>query len=203
MNDLTMSKSLRHFFKRLEKRSDQLDDLRVADEGMFKEVPFDEIERFSRAIMTQNIFIHTVGINGKHESTILSKAMFSINKVVRLYYSTSIDESRQGYLRLRADKNQQLILVERLHGLRPKPELLYASLDECHVIRFFVNWILKRIDWQKTRIKNLDLYRNMKEIERLEYEEQIAKELELLESQEIQSTLERHFGESHRLVRKS
>ncbi|HBQ44874.1 MAG TPA: hypothetical protein DD716_04410 [Thiomicrospira sp.] len=203
MTDLTMSKSLRYFFKRLEKRSDQLDDLRAADEGGSKEVPFDEIERFSRAIMTQNIFIHTVGINGKHESTILAKAMFSINKVVRLYYSTSIDESRQGYLRLRADQHQQLILVERLHGLRPKPELLYASLDECHVIRFFVNWILKRIDWQKTKIKNLDLYRNMKEIERLEYEEQIAKELELLETQEIQSTLERHFGKSHRLVRKS
>ncbi len=86
--------------------------------------------------MTQNIFIYTVGVNGKRESTILTKAMFSINKVVRIYYSTSFDESQQGFLRLSPDVDQQLILVERLHGFRPKPELLYASKDECHVIRF-------------------------------------------------------------------
>ncbi len=194
MSEVGMSKGLRFFFKRLEKRSGQLDEARLTEESRNQEIPFDDVERFARAIMSQNIFIHTVGINGKDESTILSKAMFSINKVVRLYYSTSIDESCQGYLRLHADQTKQMIVVERLHGLRPCPETLYASKDESHVIRFFANWILKRIDWDKTKINNLDLYKKLKEVERLEYEEQIAQDLAEIEALEIQTTLDKHFG---------
>lgn len=194
MKKQDMSKGLRYFFKKLEKKSNEIADSQLAYELGQKEVGFDEVEKFARAIMTQNVFIYTVGVNGKSESTILAKAMFSINKVVRIYYSTSFDESTQGYIRLRPCQQQQLILVERMHGYRPKPELLYASFDECHVIRFFINWLTKRIDWQKTKIAHLDLYKQFKEVERQEYEERVAEEISLLQAEELQKTLDKHFG---------
>lgn len=194
MNEQNMSKGLRYFFKKLEKKSGQLESEKNSYAEQTKEVPFDEIERFSRALMTQNIFIYTVGINCKKESTILTKAMFSINKVVRLYYSTTLDVLGQGYIRLRTDNDKQLIVVERLHGFRPEPEVIYASLDEGHVMRFFTNWILKRIDWKKTRVSHLDLYKELQKIEQEEQEEKIIKELARVEEQEVQLALERHFG---------
>ena len=194
MKQEKMSKGLRYFFKKLERKSGLLETEKNNQAEQIKEVPFDEVERFSRALMTQNIFIYTVGMNGKRESTILAKAMFSINKMVRLYYSTTLDETGQGYLRLRADFNRQLILVERLHGLRPEPELIYASLDESHVIRFFANWILKRIDWEKTRVNHLELYKQLKQIEQKELEDRLAIQLAKEQEEELQTTLERHFG---------
>lgn len=194
MKKQEITKGLKYFFKKLEKKSQQLEDERLSYEAGHKEISFDEVENFARALMTQNIFIYTVGVNGKRESTILAKAMFSINKVVRLYYSTSFDESVQGYIRLRASQEQQLVLVERMHGFRPKPELLYASADECHVIRYFANWVAKRIDWNKTKIGNLDLYKRFKEVERTEYEDRVAEEIAELEAQELQKTLDKHFG---------
>jgi hypothetical protein len=199
MKKQDITKGLKYFFKKLEKKSSELEEEKASYIASQRNVPFDQVETFARALMTQNIFIHTVGVNGKHESTILSKAMFSINKVVRLYYSTSFDESVQGYIRLRPCYQQQLIVVERMHGYRPKPELLYASIDECHVIRFFSNWIVKRIDWSKTKISNLDLYKRFKEVERQEYEEQVAEEIAQLEAMELQKTLDKHFGKEGRL----
>ncbi len=192
--DNEMSKGLRYFFKKLEKKSGQLDlDKQLSLENK-KEVPFDEIERFSRSLMTQNIFLYTVGMNGKRESTILTKAMFSINKMVRLYYSTTLDVSGQGYIRLRTDHDKQLILVEQLHGYRPKPEIIYASLDEGHVIRFFANWILKRVDWDKTRVQHLELYKELKRLEQEEHDARVAEELLLIEERDLQATLSKHFG---------
>lgn len=194
-----ITSGLKYFFKKLEKKSQQLDEEKASYEAGHKHVSFDQVELFTRALMTQNIFIHTVGLNGKHESTILAKAIFSINKVVRLYYSTSLDENVQGYIRLRPCYQQQLVVVERMHGYRPKPELLYASLDECHVIRYFSNWIAKRIDWNKTKISNLDLYKRFKEVERQEYEEQVADEIAQIEALELKKTLNKHFGNDVRL----
>jgi hypothetical protein len=196
MKEEEITKGLRYFFKRLEKKSGQLyyeEEIRIQ---RVKKVPFEELEKFVRALMTQNIFIFTVGINGKRESTILNKAMFNTNNVIRLYYSTSLDEFNQGYLLLRADSNKQLVLVERLHGVRPKPEVIYASLDENHVIRFFVNWILRRVDWDKTRIKHLELYKKFKEVEKQEHAQKIANELAKLEELNIKSTFNKHFGET-------
>lgn len=200
MKKQEMSKGLKYFFKKLEKKSNEIAESKLAYELGHKEIGFDEVEKFARAIMTQNIFIHTVGMNGKSESTILAKAMFSINKVVRIYYSTSFDESVQGYLRLRPCQEQQLVFVERMHGIRPKPELLYASFDECHVIRFFVNWLAKRIDWNKTKIENLDLYKRFKEVERQEYEERVAAEIAQLQAEELQKTLDKHFGKDSGVI---
>lgn len=194
MNRKDVSRGLRYFFKKLEKRSDELSELALAAQQNVRTVPFDEIEYFVRTLMTQNIFIHTVGVNGKPESLLLGKVMFNINKVVRIHYSTSFDEANQGHLRVRPDSNQEVIVVERLHGVRPKPELLYASINECHVIRFLTNWILRRVDWRKTKMENLDLYKTIKHIEQREYEDKIAAELEEMETQEIQQMLNKHFG---------
>uniref|UniRef100_Q31IT8 Uncharacterized protein n=1 Tax=Hydrogenovibrio crunogenus (strain DSM 25203 / XCL-2) TaxID=317025 RepID=Q31IT8_HYDCU len=199
MNKSEITPALQYFFKKLERKSEEVRQHKLATEDKKEIVPFDEVERFARAIMTQNIFIHTVGVNGKPESTILTKAMFSINKVVRLYYSTSLDEDRQGYLRIHPDRKKQLIVVERLHGFRPKPEILYASLDECHVIRFFVGWLLRRIDWEKTKIDNLDLYKKFVDLERKALEEAIAAEEAEKQEAQLQQTLDKHFKGKQRI----
>lgn len=185
---------LRYFFKKLEKKSEALAAQALWEEQQQKEVPFDEIEHFIRTLMTQNVFIHTVGVNGKHESLLLGKAMFNINRVVRIHYSTSLDESNQGFLRVRPDEVKQVIIVERMHGYRPKPEQLYVSVNECHVIRFLTNWLLRRVDWEKTKLGNLDVYKAIQEVEKKESEERIAAELEEMQSKELQNVLDKHFG---------
>jgi len=202
MSKKNITPALRYFFKKLERKSDEIYQAENSKNVQSHEVPFDEVERFARAIMTQNIFIHTVGINGKHESTILTKAMFSINKVVRLYYSTTLDENDQGYIRIRPDSEQQLILVERLHGYRPMPELIYASLDECHVIRFFISWLIRRIDWDKTKVNHLDLYKEFAEIERKEVEEEIAAQEAIKQEAELKNAIKKHFPDKKKVPTK-
>ncbi|MDR9499173.1 MAG: hypothetical protein RI556_08365 [Hydrogenovibrio sp.] len=200
MDKTEVTPSLRYFFKKMETRAEALRSEVEVKAQQGQPVPFDRLEQFVRAIMSQNIFIFTVGLNGKPESTILTKAMFSINKVVRLYYSISLDDRRQGFLRIRPDSQLQLILVERLHGYRPKPEVLYASYDECHVIRYFINWLMRRIDWEKTKIHNLELYKKFVEQERKELEEAIARDEEDRKEEELQQTLHKHFkGSKHKI----
>jgi Arc/MetJ-type ribon-helix-helix transcriptional regulator len=171
--DKAISPSLKYFFKHLERRSEQIREEVEAYQIAHHEVPFDEVESFFRRIMTQNIFIFTVGLSGRPESTILNKAVFNMNRVVRLYYSTSFDDNESGYIRIRPDNALQLIVVERVHGIRPVPEVMYQSHDECHVVRFIVRWLLRRIDWKKTHLRNLDLYKAYIDQER---QEQQAKE---------------------------
>ena len=184
-NNETVTPAVKYFLKHLERRSEALDKAVATEKSLVQEVPFDEVENFFRRIMTQNIFIHTVGMNGRPESTIMSKATFSMNRVVRIYYSTSFDDSETGFIRIQPNSIKQLIEVERLHGIRPKPEILYQSRDECHVIRFMTRWLLRRIDWQKTRLRNLDLYKQFEEQER---QEEIAR-LEALEAQKIEEQM--------------
>jgi len=191
-NNKPVAPAVRYFFKRLEKRSAQIEAEILAKSDMYQEVEFADVEGFFRQIMTQNIFIHTVGLNGKHESTILSKAIFSMNRVVRLYYSTSFNENNSGFIRLRPDMNSQAIIVERMHGYRPIPEVLYASRDQCHVIRFMIRWLIRRIDWDKTKLANLDLYKRFLEEQQAEIEEQIALAAAQQEEEEIQKALEKH-----------
>lgn len=191
-NNKPITPAVKYFFKRLERRSEQIQQALDYEASLKQEIPFEEVENFFRQLMTQNIFIHTVGLNGKHESTILSKAVFSMNKVVRLYYSTSFDESQTGFIRLRPDVHEQVIIVERMHGYRPKPELLYTSRDQCHVIRFMVRWLIRRIDWDKTKLANLDLYKRFIKEQQEELEAQIAAAAAQQEEDEIQRALERH-----------
>lgn len=175
-NRKAITPAITYFFKQLEKRARQLDYASEMEQEAHAEVPFDEVETFFRRIMTQNIFIHTVGISGRPESTILSKAVFSMNKVVRIYYSTSFDERDSGFVRIQPSIARQSIIVERLHGFRPKPELLYESAEECHVIRFMIRWLMRRIDWRKTKLNNLELYKQYQEQQRLEREARIEQE---------------------------
>ena len=158
-NKLELSQGTRYLFQHMEKIEQQNEIARQEIVRATQDLNFSEVEKFFRQIKTQNIFIFTVGLNGKQESTILSKAIFSMNRVVKVYYSTSFDESKSGYVRIFPDREQQVIKVERMHGYRPKPELLYQSPDECHIIRWMIKWMLPRFDWSKTKLVNLDLYR--------------------------------------------
>lgn len=184
-NKKAVTPAVKYFLKHLERRSEALEKVVATERSLAQEVPFEAVENFFRRIMTQNIFIHTVGMNGRPESTILSKATFSMNRVVRLYYSTSFDDSETGFIRIQPNKVKQLIVVERLHGIRPQPEILYQSRDECHVIRFMTRWLLRRIDWKKTHLRNLDLYKQFQEQERQEELER----LEALEAQKIEEQM--------------
>ncbi|WP_321326138.1 hypothetical protein [Thiomicrorhabdus sp.] len=191
-NNKPIGPAIKYFFRRLEKRSAEIQEELNSEADARQEVHFEEVEGFFRQIMTQNIFIHTVGLNGKHESTILSKAIFSMNRVVRIYYSTSFDEEQSGFIRIKPVNKEQKIIVERLHGCRPKGELMYASQDQSHVIRFMIRWLLRRIDWDKTRLANLDLYKRFLEQQQAEIEEQIAAAAALKEEEELKLALERH-----------
>lgn len=177
-NPTDITPGVRYFFRTLEKRSEALKNAERLTELRFQEVPIDEVEQFFRTIKTQNIFINTVGINGKRESTILSKAIFNLNKVIRIFYSVSLDDRQSGFLRIRTDIENQTIVVEAIHGLRPKPELLYHSPDQCHIIRFMTRWLLRRIDWNKTKLNNLELYKQFIEVRRAEMEAQIQAQID-------------------------
>lgn len=198
--DNALAPAVTYFFKRLEKRAEQIKSGISEVSSHHKEIPFEEVEGFFRQIMTQNIFIHTVGLNGKHESTILAKAIFSMNKVVRVYYSTSFDEDNSGFIRVRPDLGEQLIIVERMHGLRANSERIYASGDQCHIVRFMVRWLMRRIDWDKTKLNNLELYKRViaqeQEELRLKIEAQIAQQ----EADEVQRALEQFTKKNSRSI---
>jgi tRNA G10 N-methylase Trm11 len=190
-NDKTLAPAVKYFFKHLERRSEQIKSGISEVSSLHKDIPFEEVEGFFRQIMTQNIFIHTVGLNGKHESTILAKAIFSMDKVVRVYYSTSFDEDNIGFIRVRPDSEEQLIIVERVHGLRVTSERIYVSRDQCHVVRFMVRWLMRRIDWDKTKLNNLELYKRVVAQEQEELKRQIEEQIAQKEAEELQRALEK------------
>lgn len=190
-NDKALAPAVKYFFKHLERRSEQIKSDISEVSTRYQEIPFEEVEGFFRQIMTQNIFIHTVGLNGKHESTILAKAIFSMDKVVRVYYSTSFDEENIGFIRVRPDSQEQLIIVERVHGLRAKSERIYASHDQCHVVRFMVRWLMRRIDWDKTKLNNLDLYKRVVAEEQEDIKHEIEEKIAQQEAEELQRALEK------------
>ena len=190
MNEHDMTPAVRYFFKRLEKRSDEIGRVLSAEAEANKELDFDGVNGFFRQIMTQNIFINTVGQNGKRESTILSKAIFSMNRIVRVYYSTSFDDINSGFIRIRPDQKQQLIIIERMHGHRAKAEFIYGSRDQCHIIRFMIRWLLRRIDWSKTKLANLELYKRYLEELENEAKAQIEAAMALKEREEAQQALQ-------------
>lgn len=170
-----MTPALKYFFASLEKGDLQQQQILAASPKL-EEVLIDEIEAFVRALKTQNIFIRTVGMSGKRESTILSKAIFSFNKVIKIYYSTSFDENDTGFIRVLGDDDEQQIVVDRLHGYRSKPERIYSSADQCHIIRYITQWLMKRIDWDKTKIHTLELYDHFVEAREIEREEKMFAE---------------------------
>lgn len=169
---------LQYFIGAIERRSETLKILKNRSLAKYPRIEFEEVEKFFRTIKVQNIFIKTVGVSGKAESTILTKAIFNLNKVISIFYSISLDETQSGYLRIRPDIEQQTILVESLHGLRPTPQVLYQSPNQQNIIRFMSRWLLKRIDWEMTKLNNLDLYKCFVEARREEMEEKIEAHIE-------------------------
>lgn len=158
MSNKQLTESIKYFLRRLEKEVETIQ--RQKETQRPEETnDFEEIEQFFRTIKMQNIFIFVVGINGKPESSSLPKLIFSLGKVVRIYYSLSLDSEQAGFMRIRLNTDENLIIIERLHGYRPKPEIIYASKNPCHIIRFVTRWMLRRIDWKKTKLHNLDLYK--------------------------------------------
>ncbi len=192
-NSKPISPSARYFIKRLEKRSQEIQRALSLEKLAHQEIPFDEIDLFFKQMMSQNIFIYTVGQNGKRESTILAKAVFSMSQVIRIFYSTSFDDENTGFIRIQADKNKQVIVVERLHGIRPRPEILYSSRDQCHVIRFLIRWLLRRIDWDKTKLANLELYRRYHQELQEEAEAKMNAALLQQEQERVQRDYEEHM----------
>lgn len=158
MSDKQLTDAIKYFLRHLEKQAERIEAEKRAHQPETP-VQIDEIEHFFRTLKTQNIFIFVVGVNGKPESSALPKIVFSLSKVVRIYYSLSLDTNQAGFIRIHADQKENLIVIERLHGYHPKPERLYASKNPCHIIRFITRWILRRIDWEKTKLKNLELYK--------------------------------------------
>lgn len=194
MKKMEISEPLEYFFYKLERKVNELEEERKRLAVNEEPVEFDDVERFVRALMTQNIFLHTVGLNGKPESTIMAKATYSINKVIRIYYSTSLDHANQGYIRIHPCHERQTIVVERLHGYLPEAELLYSNKSQRHVIRYVTSWLMNCIDWSKTKLNNLDLYRQMKLEEQKALEAKIAEAREMIQTQEVQEALLKYFG---------
>ncbi len=192
-NPKPISPSARYFIKLLEKRSLEIQQELASKSLASQEVAFEEIDLFFKQIMSQNIFIYTVGQNGKKESTILAKAVFSMSQVIRIFYSTSFDDEQSGFIRIRADRELQLIIVERMHGVRPRPERLYSSLDQCHVIRFLIRWIMRRVDWSKTKLANLELYRRYHQELQKEAEAKMNAALVQQEQERVQREYEAHM----------
>jgi len=183
---------IRYFFRHMERRHFELENQRLLNEHDTDEVVVEDIETFFRAIKTQNIFMFTVGLGGKPESTILSKAIYSLNKVVKVYYSTSFDESCSGYIRIRPDPATQTIVIERMHGYRPVAEFLYRSKKQCQIVRYMVEWIMKRIDWNKTRLENLEMYRQFVEERQILLEQRIVEAEKARQAEILESAMAKH-----------
>jgi hypothetical protein len=172
--------ALQHFFSSLERKHQAVSNANSLAKNRFKDVDFSDIEQFIRAIRSQNIFMHTVGLNSKPESTIFSKAIYSMGRVVRIYYSSSFDDQKNGFLVVFPDNELQTIVVERMHGLRPTPEMMYHSPDQLKIIKYITRWLLRRIDWKKTKLNNLELYKLFVEARNDEYK-QLQDEQAMLE----------------------
>jgi hypothetical protein len=152
--------ALFYFLRRLERAEDQYLAHSFADKiKNHHEVPFDLVELFIRRIRQQNIFVRITGPNGKPESLLLNKVLFSMSKVVRIFCSLSMRDEENVYLRMYPDTRRGVIAVERLVGQWTQPQRIFAHHDQCHAIRFLTNWIVERLDWKKTKLRNLDIYK--------------------------------------------
>ena len=159
-----LTDSVRYFFNQLEKEAQKVEALNHIQTPE-EQIDFEKIEQFFRTLKGLDIYMFTVGVNGKLESAPFPKLIFSLGRMVRIYYSLSLDNTKAGFIRVRKDETNNLVIIERLHGYRPKVEQLYASKNPCHIIRFITRWIIKRIDWNRTKLKGLDLYNAYREIE--------------------------------------
>jgi len=152
--------ALFYFLRRLERAEDQYLTRSFAESLKTQhDVPFELVELFVRRVRQQNIFVRVLGPSGKKESLLLNKVIFSMNKVVRIYCSFSLRDEENSYLRMYPNRRKGVITVERLAGAWDAPQVVFEHHDQCHAIRFITNWVVARLDWQKTKLHNLDIYK--------------------------------------------
>jgi len=181
MDDNPLTEAIQYFLRHLEREAEIVKQKQAVHQPE-EVIDFEIIERFFRTLKMQNIFIFVVGINGKPESSSLPKLIFSLSRVVRIYYSLSLDTNQAGFLRVKLNEDETMVLIERLHGYRPTPEIIYTSKYPCHIIRFITRWMLRRIDWNKTKLQHLEIYK--------QYVEARAEAIRLKKEQEMQSISE-------------
>lgn len=158
-DELPGKPALFYFMRLLERAEDRAMVQQFEEDERLHHVPFELVEQFMRQVRQQNLFVYITGTSGKRESLLIGKISFSMGGVVRLYESLSLREEESGYVRIYPDNRRGVIVVERLRGPLYVPKVIYQHRRECHIIRFIAHWIIDRIDWKKTRLRNLDLYK--------------------------------------------
>jgi hypothetical protein len=158
-NELPAQPALFYFMRLLERAEDRAMVRKFEQEDSHHFVPFEMVEKFMRQVRQQNIFVFVPGWSSKRESLLITKVSFSMGSVVRLYEGVSVRDEDNSYIRIYPDPKRGKIVVERLRGPDYVPKMIYAHREECHIIRFIAHWIVDRIDWEKTRLRNLDLYK--------------------------------------------
>ncbi len=148
-----------YFMRLLERAEDRHIVAQFKKEEAFHHVPFELVEKFMRQVRQQNLFVKVIGLSGKHESLLISKVSFSMGGMIRLYEGVSVREEETAYLRIYPCARRGKIIVERLRGPTYTPKEIYAHREECHIIRFIAHWIVDHMDWEKTKLRNLDLYK--------------------------------------------
>ncbi len=163
------------FFEKLIHREQAVRRMEQVVDGLKPQLDASEIVHFFRVLKGQNIFIQAIGLTGKLESNILSNVIYNFNDEVRLYYSQSLDETQSGFIRVSPDLVAGVIAVDNIYG-EPLTQLrLYQSLDQKAILKYMIRWLLKRIDWQKTRLDNVDLYHIFIERKQAEAEAEMAR----------------------------
>ncbi|AHF02176.1 hypothetical protein THIAE_01000 [Thiomicrospira aerophila AL3] len=163
------------FFERLIHREQAVRRMEMVAEAVHPRLDSTEIVHFFRILKGQNIFIQTIGLTGKLESNILSNVVYNFNDEIRLYYSQSLDDSMSGFIRVCPDIAQSVIAVDNIYG-EPLSQLrLYQSPDQKAILKYMIRWLLKRIDWNKTRLDNIDLYHIFLERKQAEAEAEVAR----------------------------
>lgn len=166
--------AVRYFLRRLERAEDQyLVDRFLHEYQTHHEVPFELVDHFVRRIRQQNIFVYMQGPNGKQESLLLTKVLFSMNKVVRLYVSLSMREEDYRFLRIYPNPRTGKITVEQLRDRQAAPQEVFSHRDQCHIIRYLTNWIVAHLDWKKTKLRNLDIYKLFVETRQRQLEQKL------------------------------
>lgn len=163
------------FFAKLIHREQAVRRMEVFADAVRPQLNSEEIVHFFRVLKGQNIFIQTIGLTGKLESNILSNVIYNFNDEIRLYYSQSLDETQSGFIRVCPDLPEGVIAVDNIYG-EPLSQLrLYQSPDQKAILKYMIRWLLKRIDWQKTRLDNIDLYHIFLERKQAEAEAEVAR----------------------------
>ncbi|SFR62639.1 hypothetical protein [Thiomicrospira sp. ALE5] len=169
------SPAVEAFFEKLIHREQAVRRMEKFAASLQPDLDVDELVHFFRVLKSQEIFIQTIGLNGKLVPDVLSNIIYNFNDEVRLYYSQSLDLAEAGYIKICPDYADGLVVVENIYGDPLSRHRLYQSTDQKAVLKYMIRWLLKRIDWDKTRLNNMDLYKIFIERKQAEAEAEMAR----------------------------